>query len=106
MLEQIIGPLKEFAQHTVETVGYPGVGFLMFLDSANIPIPSEVIMPTGGLLVSEGKMNLHLLALSGTLGSTLGSCLSYFIGLKLGKPFLLKYGKYVLLRPKEIEHAE
>ncbi|MBS1704539.1 MAG: DedA family protein [Armatimonadetes bacterium] len=106
MLEPIILYLKGIAESIISAMGYPGIALLMCLDSANIPIPSEVIMPFGGILASKGTMNLHLVALSGTIGSTIGSGISYWIGAKLGKPFLLKYGKYVLLRPKEIEHAE
>lgn len=106
MLEQLIEPLKIWASGIIHALGYPGVFLLMLLDSANIPIPSEVIMPLGGFLASEGKMNLHLVAWAGSLGSTLGSGVSYWIGALLGKEFLLKYGKYVLLRPKEIAHAE
>ncbi|MFZ4507362.1 MAG: DedA family protein [Fimbriimonas sp.] len=106
MLEGLIQFLKAWTTSVIHTLGYPGIFLLMMLDAANIPIPSEVIMPVGGILAAEGKMNLHLAALAGTLGATVGSMISYWVGMKLGKPFLLKYGKYVLLRPKEIEHAE
>ena len=53
MFEAIIGPLKAWAEHVVHTLGYPGIFFLMLVDSGNIPIPSEVIMPTGGILASQ-----------------------------------------------------
>jgi membrane protein DedA with SNARE-associated domain len=106
VLEPILLALKEWCTGIVQSMGYPGLTLLMFLDAANLPIPSEVIMPLGGILAAEGKMNLHLAALAGTLGSTLGSIFSYWLGAKLGKPFLLKYGKYLLVRPKEIEHGE
>lgn len=106
MLEAVIEPIKIWAESLILSIGYSGIFFLMLLDSANIPIPSEVIMPFGGMLASEGKLNVHLVAFAGTFGSVLGSLVSYWIGAKLGKPFLLKYGKYVLLRPKEVEHAD
>lgn len=106
MLESLILTLKGYSEAVILALGYPGIFLLMMLDAANIPIPSEVIMPLGGILAAQGKMNFHLAALAGSLGSTVGSGISYWIGAKLGKPFLLKYGKYVLLRPQEIEHAE
>ncbi len=102
----LIETLKTFAESVILSLGYAGIGLLMFLDAANIPIPSEVIMPFGGILASEGKMNLHLVAWAGGIGSTLGSAFSYWLGAALGKPILLKYGKYIFLRPKEIETGE
>lgn len=106
MISELIEPLKQWAEHTIGSLGYPGVFLMMMLDSANIPIPSEVIMPFGGMLASEGKLNLHGVAIAGTLGSVVGSAISYWLGALFGKEFFLKYGKYVLLRPKEIYHAE
>lgn len=106
MLESFINWIKAWAEGVILGLGAPGIGLLMLLDSANIPIPSEVIMPFGGMLSAEGKLSFHAVALAGTFGSTIGSGISYWIGALLGKDFLLKYGKYVLLRPKEIQHAE
>lgn len=106
MLEQIIGPMKAWAEGVIQAIGLPGVALLMLLDSANIPIPSEVIMPFGGMMSAEGKFNWHAVAWAGTIGSTIGSGVSYWVAALLGKDFLLKYGKYVLLRPKEIAHSE
>lgn len=106
MVGELIQALKDWASGIVGAWGYGGLAFLMLLDSANIPIPSEVIMPFGGILAGEGKLNLHLVALAGAVGSLLGSAFSYWIGAVLGKEFLIKYGKYVLLRPSEIETAE
>lgn len=106
MLNQLIEPMKQWAEGVMTSMGYPGIMLLMLLDSANIPIPSEVIMPFGGWLAWNGKLNLHLVALSGAFGAVLGSILSYWLGAAFGKEFFLKYGKYVLLRPKEVELAE
>lgn len=78
----------------------------MMLSSANIPVPSGVVMPFGGILASRGVMNFHLVALAGTTGATIGSLLNYALGAKLGKEFLLKYGKYFFIRPKEVEMGE
>lgn len=106
MFEAIIAPLKAFAENTIHNIGYLGIFLLMMLDSANIPIPSEVIMPTGGMLAQAGKMNFHAVAFAGGIGSAIGSLINYWIGARLGKPFLLKYGKYMLIRAKEVEHGE
>lgn len=106
MVSTIINAMKAWAESVILTMGYPGFTLLMFLDAANVPIPSEVIMPFGGILAEQGRMNLHGVALAGTLGSVLGSAFSYWIGSALGKPFLLKYGKWFFIRPQEIATAE
>lgn len=106
MFEAIIGPLKAWAESVVHSLGYPGIFVLMLLDSTNIPIPSEVIMPTGGILAKQGKLVFWLVGTAGTLGTVCGSCLNYWIGRKLGKAGLIKYGKFLLIRPKEVEHGE
>lgn len=106
MFEQIIGPLKHWAEHIILTLGYPGIGLLMFLDSLNVPIPSEVIMPFGGILAGEGKLNFFWVGFAGSVGTVIGSCCNYAIGYYLGKDFLLKYGKFILLRKKEIEMGD
>ena len=86
--------------------GYAGVVMMMAIESANIPLPSEAIMPTARLLVQEGKMNIHLAALAGAVGCLLGSIPSYFLGLWGGRPFLKKYGRYLLLREKDMDLAD
>lgn len=106
MFEAIIGPLKAWAEHVVHTLGYPGIFFLMLVDSVNIPIPSEVIMPTGGILAAQGKLTFWGVGLAGTLGTFLGSCVNYWLGYKLGKEGLEKYGKFLFIRKKEVEHGE
>jgi len=106
MIGDIILHIKTWAEGVIQAMGAPGIGLLMGLDSANIPIPSEVIMPFGGMLSQQGKLNFHTVAWAGTIGSTIGSGVSYWVAALLGKDFLLKYGKFVFLRPKEIEHAE
>jgi membrane protein DedA with SNARE-associated domain len=79
---------------------------MMAIESANVPLPSEAIMPTAGLLVQQGKMSIHLAALAGAIGCLLGSIPSYFLGLYGGRPFLQKYGKLLLLREKDMETAD
>lgn len=81
---------------TVMSLGYPGIVFLMFLESSFIPFPSEVVMIPAGYLAYEGKMNLALVILAGVIGSLAGALLNYYLAMKLGRPFLLHYGKYVM----------
>jgi membrane protein DedA with SNARE-associated domain len=102
MLDPILNAIKD----GVASWGYVGVMVMMAIESANIPLPSEAIMPTAGILVQQGKMNIHLAALAGAIGCVLGSIPSYFLGLYGGRPFLEKYGRYLLLRPKDLEYAD
>lgn len=79
---------------------------MMAIESANIPLPSEAIMPTAGILVQQGKMDIHLAALAGAVGCVIGSIPSYFLGMWGGRPFLQKYGKWFLLKSKDLELAD
>lgn len=79
---------------------------MMAVESANIPLPSEAIMPAAGILVQQGKMNLHLAALAGAFGSLVGSVPSYLLGLYGGRLFLEKYGRWLLLKERDMELAE
>ena len=69
MLESFINWIKAWAEGVILALGTPGIGILMLLDSANIPIPSEVIMPFGGMMAAEGKLAFHAVALAGTIGN-------------------------------------
>jgi membrane protein DedA with SNARE-associated domain len=90
----------------INKYGLLAIGGLMALESANIPIPSEVILTYGGFLASKGSLNFHLVALAGAIGCVIGGAFSYWLGKKLGRPFLMKYGKWFLLSPKDIEWGE
>jgi len=90
----------------ISSIGYVGVFFLMLLESALIPIPSEIIMPFSGYLVFTGNFNIWLAILAGTFGNLVGSIIAYWAGMKLGRKFILKYGKYILLRKHHLEIAE
>ncbi|MBI4534386.1 MAG: DedA family protein [Candidatus Melainabacteria bacterium] len=91
---------------SVASWGYAGVVVMMAIESANIPLPSEAIMPTAGILVQQGKLNFHLAALAGALGCLLGSIPSYFLGLYGGRPFIEKHGKWLMLKPKDLQAAD
>ncbi len=90
----------------VASWGYWGVGVLMAFESCNIPIPSEIILPFGGYLVSTGQLKFFPAALAGAVGGTVGSVVSYYIGLFGGRPLLLRYGKYIGLTSGILHRAE
>jgi membrane protein DedA with SNARE-associated domain len=102
--------LIEFARDLYDAVGWPGVVFLMAVESACIPFPSEVIMPLAGwFLVEErghGWEYLVLAGFYGALGNTIGSLVAYYAGMWGGRPLLQKYGKYILISPREVEWAD
>jgi membrane protein DedA with SNARE-associated domain len=106
LLHQFIDPILQAIKETVASWGYLGVLLMMAIESANIPLPSEAIMPTAGILVQQGKMNIHLAALAGALGCLVGSIPSYFLGLYGGRPFVKKYGRYFLIKEKDLDHAD
>ena len=87
-------------------LGYGGIIFFMALESACIPIPSEVIMPLSGYLAYKGALDPVGAVLAGSLGSMLGSLAAYYAGLKLGRPFIVKYGKYIFMKAEDLERAE
>lgn len=88
------------------TLGYPGVFFLMAVESSLIPFPSELVMPPAGYLVHEGKMSWFMTIFAGTTGSLAGALFNYYLALYLGRPFFIRYGKYFFLKPDSIERAE
>lgn len=101
----IIDYVSQIAINIIEFLGYWGVFLAMTLESACIPLPSEVIMPFAGFAVSEGKMTLLGITIAGVLGNLVGSWIAYFVGLKGGRPFLEKYGKYVFITPSKLDMA-
>ena len=100
----------EIITKVYETMGWPGVVFLMGIESAAIPFPSELIMPLAGWLLIEAKGDsawmLGLAAFYGALGNLLGSWVAYGISYKGGRPLLKKYGRYVLVTQHEVDRAE
>lgn len=78
----------------------------MIAESALIPIPSEVVMPFSGYLVASGKFNAAYVIIAGSIGNLVGSLIAYYIGMRLGREFILRYGKYVLLRKSHLELTE
>ena len=105
-LLEILQPVVAFITSIILSLGYPGIFILMVLESALIPIPSEVIMPFSGYLVSTGKFGLVGVILAGSIGNLVGSILTYYLGLKAGRAAIVKYGRYFLFRESHLKTVE
>ena len=106
MIAKILAILSGFVISTISATGYLGIVALMAIESACIPLPSEVIMPFSGYLVYTGRFNLWWVATAGALGCNLGSVVAYEIGYYGGRPLVMKYGKWILLSHTEIDWAD
>jgi membrane protein DedA with SNARE-associated domain len=91
---------------TIGALGYPGIFLLMAMESSVIPIPSELVMPPAGYLAQQGQMHMAVAILCGTLGSLVGAYVNYFAAQHLGRPLLLKYGKYVWITEEKFAKVE
>jgi membrane protein DedA with SNARE-associated domain len=91
---------------TILKLGYPGIFLLMAMESSVIPIPSELVMPPAGYWAAEGKMNLWVAIFCGTVGSLIGAYANYFAAHYLGRPLILKYGKYVGITEEKFAKVE
>jgi len=91
---------------TIGALGYPGIFILMALESSVFPIPSEVVMPPAGYLVQQGKMSMGLVILCGTLGSLAGAYANYFAARWLGRPLVIRYGRYVGISEENFNRVE
>src|ERR1017187_4626589 len=96
MTEKILTVLFGFISSLVAATGYGGIVLLMAIESACIPLPSELIMPFAGYLVFTGKMNLIWVATAGAIGCNLGSLVAYEIGCYGGRPLVERYGRWIL----------
>lgn len=106
MLEKIIGLLAAFVIATISHLGYAGIVLLMAIESACIPLPSEIILPFSGYLVFRGEMNLWLVALAGAFGCVLGSLVAYYVGRFGGRQLVERYGRYVLISQRDLALAD
>jgi membrane protein DedA with SNARE-associated domain len=104
----VVELVSNFAIYIIQTMGYWGVFIGMTLESACIPIPSEIIMTFSGYVVWQGTTNMTLLGITliGAVGNLIGSLIAYFVGLKGGRPFLEKYGKYIFISHSKLELAD
>lgn len=106
MIDKVLTGISAFIIATISSLGYTGVLLMMAIESACIPLPSEVIMPFSGYLVSVGRFNLQMVAIAGAFGCLFGSYLAYYVGASGGRWFLERYGKWVLIAPHELETAD
>ena len=106
MVEHLIGFVAAWIITVISAAGYAGVALLMAIESACVPLPSEVIMPFSGYLVSTGRFQLWLVATAGAIGCNLGSIVAYEVGKRGGRPFVERYGRYVLLNVHDLDRAE
>jgi membrane protein DedA with SNARE-associated domain len=106
MITRIIEVLSGFIIAVISAGGYAGILLLMAIESACIPLPSEVIMPFSGYLVYTGRFQLIWVATVGALGCNLGSLVAYYIGYYGGRPLVERYGSYIFLSEKELNWAD
>ena len=106
MVEHILGALAAILFGIISGGGYLGVLLLMAIESACIPLPSELIMPAAGYLVSTGRFDLYLAATAGAIGCNLGSIVAYEIGKRGGRPAAERWGRYLLIGPDELDAAD
>lgn len=106
MFESIITPVGKWIIDTISYLGYWGIVLTMGIESACIPLPSEIIMPFSGYLVYAGRFNLLWVSVAGALGCVVGSVAAYWAGVWGGRPFIEKFGKYILLSKRDLDTAE
>ncbi|MCX6031383.1 MAG: DedA family protein [Chloroflexi bacterium] len=110
-MQAIEHQIVEFLTHLLQTIGWPGVIGIMTLESANIPIPSEVTMPLAGWMLVQARGltvwdALWQGGLFGAIGCTLGSVLNYALGAWGGRPLLRRYGKWIMVHEEDLERAD
>jgi membrane protein DedA with SNARE-associated domain len=102
MSEKILAAVVAF----IHLTGYPGILLLMAIQSACIPVPSEIIMPFSGYALAHSQWDLILLATIGSIGANLGSIPAYWLGAKGGRPLIERYGRFILMSSHDIDRAE
>ena len=103
MLTQLLISLGQFSIQVILFLGYPGILILMAMESMIVPLPSELVMPFAGFLISEARFTFLGVLIASSLGSLFGSILSYYIGKHLGRPIIIRYGRYFLLNEQHLE---
>src|SRR5215469_7510533 len=106
MSEKIIAAIASFIIAVISAGGYAGIALLMAIESACIPLPSEIIMPFAGYLVHTGQLNLFWVATAGAIGCNLGSIPAYWLGAWGGRPAVERFGKYILLSRHDLDRTE
>lgn len=106
MIARIIGILSGFIIAVISTLGYSGIVLLMAIESACIPLPSEVIMPFSGYLVYTGRFNLLAVGVAGALGCVLGSLVAYWVGMHGGRRLIERYGRFIFISTHDLDLAD
>jgi membrane protein DedA with SNARE-associated domain len=106
VIAAILERLALFTTAVISAMGYGGVVLLMAIESACIPLPSEIIMPFAGYLVYQGQFSLHGAALAGAVGCVAGSIPAYYVGKYGGRPAIERWGRYVLVSRREMDFAD
>ncbi|MEO6909919.1 MAG: DedA family protein [Edaphobacter sp.] len=106
MTEKIVNFLLPYITGLIAAIHYPGIALLMAIESACIPLPSEIIMTFAGYVVYQGKLSLFWAATAGAIGCNLGSVVAYWIGAIGGRPMIERYGRYVLLSVHDLDRTE
>src|SRR6185369_2140357 len=86
--------------------GYLGIILLMAMESSSFPVPSEIVIPPAAFLAAQGKLSFTGVVLAGTLGSYLGAAITYWVSRLIGRPLIVRYGRYFLISPKKLEQSE
>ncbi|HKE61997.1 MAG TPA: DedA family protein, partial [Nitrospira sp.] len=106
IIEAIITILSRFVISTISTLGYTGILLTMAIESACIPLPSEIIMPFSGYLVTTGQFTMLGVTLAGAIGNVIGSIAAYYVGVWGGRPFVERYGPYFLMSHRDLDIAD
>ena len=106
LIEAIITEISRFVVSMISTFGYTGIFLTMAIESASIPLPSDIIMPFSGYLVTRGQFTMLGVTLAGAIGNVAGSLVAYYVGVWGGRPFVERYGPFMLVSRKDIEMAD
>ncbi len=106
MILELFNSIITYITSFISSLGYPGIFSLMVVESAMIPIPSEIIMPFSGFLVATGKLSFFEVVLAGSFGNLIGSIITYYLGIKIGRPLIIKYGKYIFFSESHLRFTE
>ncbi|GBE10926.1 inner membrane protein YabI [bacterium BMS3Bbin12] len=106
MIDRILTGMAGVILATITHLGYTGIVLLMAVESACIPLPSEIILPFSGYLVYQGTLNLWGVGIAGAVGCVLGSLVAYYAGARGGRPALERYGRYLLISRHDLELAD
>ncbi len=106
MLTGLIALVANWIVGVISAAGYAGVAGLMAIESACLPLPSEIIMPFAGYLASTGRFNLVLAATAGAIGCNIGSAVAYEVGARGGRRLVERWGRYIFLNPGDLDRAD